>query len=69
MQLNKLQLSNLEKYLLNNFQHDFPLVPRPYQEIAKKMGVTEKVVIETLAQLKQQGFVSRVGAVFPDLHS
>ncbi len=64
MQLNKLQLSNLEKYLLNNFQHDFPLVSRPYQEIAKKRGVTEEVVIETLAQLKQQGFVSRVGAVF-----
>ena len=59
-----MQLSNLEKYLLNNFQHDFPLVSRPYQEIAKKIGVTEEVVIETLAQLKQQGFVSRVGAVF-----
>ncbi|MDH5369143.1 MAG: Lrp/AsnC family transcriptional regulator [Gammaproteobacteria bacterium] len=62
--LNKHQLNALEKHLLNDFQHGFPLVSRPYEEIAKKLGTTEDIIIESLTQLKQQGFISRVGAVF-----
>jgi len=62
--LNKQQLNELEKHLLNDFQHGFPLVSRPYEEIATKLGTTEELILESLAQLKQQGFISRVGAVF-----
>jgi len=64
MTLKAKHLTLLEKHLLNDFQHGFPLVPKPYQAIAEKMGVTEDAVIETLAKLKQEGFISRVGAVF-----
>jgi len=62
--LNKPQLNALEQHLLNDFQHGFPLVPRPYARIAKELETTEELIIESLAQLKQQGFISRVGAVF-----
>lgn len=62
--LSKQQLSSLEKHLLNDFQHDFPLVPRPYKKIADELGTTEETVIETLNTLQQTGYVSRVGAVF-----
>lgn len=62
--LSKQQLSNLEKHLLNDFQHGFPLVSRPYQKIADELGTTEETVIETLNNLQQTGYVSRVGAVF-----
>lgn len=62
--LNKQQLSSLEKHLLNDFQHDFPLVSRPYEKIAKELGSTEEIVIESLKQLQNEGYVSRVGAVF-----
>lgn len=57
-------LTDIEKHVLNDFQHGFPLVPRPYQELAEKLGTSEDVIIETLNKLKQDGFVSRVGAVF-----
>ena len=60
----KQQLNELEKHLLNDFQHDLPLVSRPFQEIANQLGTSEEVIIDTLNKLKQQGFVSRVGAVF-----
>lgn len=63
-QLNKQQLNTLEQHLLNNFQHDFPLVSRPYEKIANELGTTEEIVIETLKQLQNDGYVSRVGAVF-----
>lgn len=62
--LNKQQLGSLEKYLLNDFQHGFPLVSRPFQAIAEKLGTTEEIIIDSLSQLQEQGFVSRVGAVF-----
>ena len=62
--LNKQQLSQLEKHLLNDFQHGFPLVSRPYEKIANELGSSEEVVIESLKQLQKNGYVSRVGAVF-----
>ena len=58
------RLDKLEKRLLNEFQHSFPLIPRPFQKIAEDLDVTEEVIIETLENLQSQGFVSRVGAVF-----
>lgn len=62
--LNKHELSSLEKHLLNDYQHGFPLESRPYKKIAEQLGSTEEEVIETLNRLQQAGYVSRVGAVF-----
>jgi len=61
---NKLKFNDLEKHLLNDFQHGFPLVSRPYRSIAKRLGTSEKVVINTLKQLMEKKVVTRVGAVF-----
>jgi len=61
---NNQTLGELEKHLLNDFQYGFPLVSRPYQQMAEKLGTSEQVIIDTLKLLKEQGFVSRVGAVF-----
>ena len=57
-------LSDLEKHLLNDFQHDFPLSSRPFADIAKKFGTDEASVIETLQRLKESGIISRIGPVF-----
>ena len=57
-------LTDIEKHVLNDFQHGLPLVPRPYQALAEKLDTSESVIIETLKKLKDNGFVSRVGAVF-----
>jgi len=34
-------LTSLHKSLLNDFQRTFPLSPRPYQDIANALGVSE----------------------------
>jgi DNA-binding Lrp family transcriptional regulator len=57
------ELSELERKLLNDFQHDFPLSPAPYADIARRLGVSEAEVLATLARLQAAGAVSRVGAV------
>ena len=56
-------LTDIERRLLNDFQHDFPLSPTPYADIAQSLGVSEAEVLATLVRLKDAGAVSRVGAV------
>ena len=54
----------LDFHLLNDFQRDFPLCPAPFAELAARLGVAEKVVLGRLDNLRREGKISRVGAVF-----
>ncbi len=54
----------LDFQLLNDFQRDFPLCPAPFAELASRLGVAEKVVLGRLDNLRREGKISRVGAVF-----
>jgi DNA-binding Lrp family transcriptional regulator len=55
--------TDLEKRLLNDFQCDFPLSPRPFEVLAQRLGVSELQVLATLGRLQGLGAVSRVGPV------
>lgn len=59
------QLTDLQKRLLNDFQRNFPLSPQPYAEIATQLGVTEEAVLQALSHLTKQQFISRIGAIIP----
>jgi DNA-binding Lrp family transcriptional regulator len=59
-----MKLSSWQKHLLNNYQHAFPLVPRPFADIAQQLQVGEQEVIDALKNLQDRGAVSRVGVVF-----
>ena len=50
--------------LLNEWQRDFPLEPRPFARIAQAVGASEEDVIAAYRDMGVQGLVSRVGAVF-----
>lgn len=56
-------LTDLERRLLNDYQHGFPLSPTPYADMARELGATEQAVLEALARLQENGALSRVGAV------
>jgi DNA-binding Lrp family transcriptional regulator len=56
-------LDDLDRRLLNDFQSGFPLVPRPFAEVAARLGVEESEVIARLHRLSAAGTVSRVGPV------
>ncbi len=56
-------LSELEKRLLDAYQHGFPLTPNPYGDIARELGSDEQTVIATRRRLKDRGLISRIGAV------
>jgi siroheme decarboxylase len=54
----------LMERLLNDFQHDFPLSPTPFAQIARRLNTSTAVVLARLRELQLQGAVSRVGPVF-----
>ncbi len=58
-----LELDDLDRRLLDDFQRDFPLAPAPYAVLAERLGCTEEEVLRRLARLRDLGAVSRIGAV------
>lgn len=58
------QFELIEQRLINEFQHDFPCVERPYEEIAAKLGLSEADVLTRLGTLQDAGVISRIGPVF-----
>jgi siroheme decarboxylase len=47
--------------LLDRFQRDLPLEPRPFARIAVKLGLSEAAVIDRLAAMQASGRIARVG--------
>jgi siroheme decarboxylase len=55
-------LTDLEKKVIASIQGDIPIVSRPYQELAKRIGIAEEMFIEILQRLTEQGVIRRFGA-------
>lgn len=55
-------MDDLDLRLLDDFQRDLPLEPRPFAVIAARLGVTETEVIARLDDLRRTGRITRVGA-------
>lgn len=52
-----------EKVLIQLLQEDLPLAPRPFDELAKKVGLTGEELIERIKQMRQEGKIRKVGAI------
>lgn len=51
-----------DQRLLEDWQRDFPLTPRPFARIGQALGMDETEVIARLTHLKTSGAITRVGA-------
>lgn len=52
-----MHLSALEKRILNNIQSGLPLIPRPFEVLAGRLGVKEERLSEILKNLQDQGII------------
>lgn len=59
-----MQLNDLEKRLLNEYQRGLPLSPTPFRDMADQLGTSEALVLKILGRLQEAGVISRVGPVF-----
>ncbi len=59
----EVQTTALEQQLLDAYQRDLPLEPRPYRRMAETIGTDEATVIAALTRLREAGAISRIGAV------
>ncbi|WP_372884595.1 Lrp/AsnC family transcriptional regulator [Shimia sp.] len=52
----------IDRYLLDNFQRDLPLVPQPFAVLAEALSIPEEDVLARLSRMRQSGRITRVGA-------
>ena len=55
-------LTDLEKKVIASIQEDMPVIDRPYLEIARRLGISEAVLVATLRGLCERGIIRRFGA-------
>lgn len=61
---NTMEVSVLERKLIDRYQKSFPFCERPYAKIAQELGETEEAVLSSLKKMRTEGILSRVGPVF-----
>jgi len=59
-----MSLDLVDRKILQIIQSDFPLVARPYLQIAAALGLSEGEVLERLQSLQERGVIRRLGGLF-----
>ena len=54
--------TDLENEIIRLIQGDIPITQRPYLEMAQKLGISEKTLLERLKDLCDKGVIRRFGA-------
>jgi len=55
--------NRLMKSLLEALPADFPITDRPYETMAKEMGITGEQLMREIALLKEKGFIRRISGL------
>jgi DNA-binding Lrp family transcriptional regulator len=62
--LKKWPLDPKDRIILKEIQRNFPLTPRPYLALGKKLKLPEAEVLERVKKLKEERIIRRIGASF-----
>jgi siroheme decarboxylase len=57
-------MDSIDKKILNIIQKDFPVIEEPFKAVAAKAGVSEDEALQRIKNLKDEGIIRRIGAVF-----
>ena len=57
-------MEEIDNEILNEIQWTFPLVPRPFDEIAKKFNISSDEVKSRLTKMKRKGVLRQLSAIF-----
>jgi len=57
-------MDDIDKKILNIIQNDFPIVAEPFKAVGERLGLSDDEVLARVRNLKADGIIRRVGAVF-----
>ena len=61
-------MNDLQKQILNIIQAQYPIKSKPFAALADQLDCSETEIIKQINQLKQNGIIRRLGAVFNAAH-
>ncbi len=59
-----IELSELDRKLINRLQDDLPLTARPFVSLAEELGLEEQDVVDRIRRLRDDGLLTRFGPFF-----
>ena len=57
-------MDDTDRAIINEIQSDFPITPRPYRDLAKRINLSESEVLERIRRLREEGIIRRIGGNF-----
>ena len=57
-------MDDIDRNIMNIIQSEFPVAPRPYAEVAKRLNIPEEEVLERVRALREEGIIRRIGGNF-----
>ncbi|MGA3208907.1 MAG: AsnC family transcriptional regulator [Syntrophales bacterium] len=57
-------MDTVDKQILNIIQKNFPVVEEPFKAVAVKVGLSEDEALKRIKNLKDEGIIRRIGAIF-----
>ncbi|MBI5700490.1 Lrp/AsnC family transcriptional regulator [Candidatus Saganbacteria bacterium] len=57
-------IDQIDKNILNELQFNFPIVEKPFKEIADRIGISEDEVLTRVSDLKKDYIIRRIGPTF-----
>ncbi|GAB4346182.1 MAG: Lrp/AsnC family transcriptional regulator [Gammaproteobacteria bacterium] len=57
-------MDELDRAILNRLQEGFPIVERPFAQVAEELGTDEETLIARVRQLREDGTLTRFGPMY-----
>lgn len=57
-------MDDLDRAIINEIQSDFPIHPRPYETLGRRLNVSAEEILDRVAALKKEGVIRRIGGNF-----
>jgi siroheme decarboxylase len=61
-------VDKIDTQLLNLIQRTFPITERPYLALAEELGIVVQEVIDRIRELRANGFIRSISAIFDPAH-